>query len=274
MRRPGCLTRRPRTPAKGRYDRARPVFRLIPAAISVLIEVPMESGHPPDDKDATMKHASVTALGLLVAALTTSCGLSAMQTPSRPVQPMDVRDNQPPRPQIRRNPQPTAYEVTMTIENAPGPFASVKAAMQYEVLDERCMPDLGGMAGTRASLLEWVPVELQQVSGTTYRGEIYDNLLADEDYFGLGVCDWSLVSTQFKLSAGKSEDDARFSHHLFHKQIVEEGTIRAHYWRGHYPRDEEIAKMPVPGEEDIGKFKNEFRDELFTILFKVEASVP
>lgn len=220
-----------------------------------------------------MKRAPVTALGVLVAALTTSCGLSAMQTPSRPVQPMDVKDNQPPRPQIRRNPQPTAYEVTMTIENAPGPFASVKAAMQYEVLNETCLPDLGGMAGTRASLLEWVPVELQKVSGNAYRGVIYDNLLVDEDYFGLGVCRWSLVTTQFKLSAGASEDDARFSHHLFYKQIVEDSPIRAYFWRARYPAGQ-IANMPVPGEEDLLKFKPEVRDELFQLVFEVRKKAP
>jgi len=107
-----------------------------------------------------------------------------------------------------------------------------------------------------------------------YRGVIYDNLLVDEDYFGLGVCHWSLVTTQFKLMAGESEDDARFSHHLFHEQIVDGGTIQAHFWRGHYPKDQVIAKMPVPGEEDVGKFKNEFRDDLFTFSFEVGAAVP
>ena len=247
---------------------------MIPGAVWVLIGVPMESGSLPDDKDAAVKHAPVTALGLLFAALTTSCGLPAMQTPSRPVQPMDVKDNQPPRPQIRRNPKPTAYEVTMTIENAPGPFASVKAAMQYEVLDERCLPDLGGMAGTRASLLEWVPVELQQISGNTYRGVIYDNLLTDEDYFGLGVCHWSLVTTQFKLMAGESDDDARFSHHLFHNQIVEDGTVRAHFWSGHYPKDDVLPKMPVPGEENLEKFKADAREQVFALKFDIKAAMP
>src|SRR5690606_27347179 len=137
---------------------------------------------------------------------------------------------------IKRNPNPTAYEITMTIENAPGPFGIVRAAMQYEVLDLDCRPYLGGMAGTRASLLEWVPVELNHVSGTTYRGVIYDNLLVDEDYYSLGVCHWSLVTTQFKLQAGEVEGEARFSHHIFHDDLVSKDRITAHFWKGRYPK--------------------------------------
>jgi hypothetical protein len=232
----------------------------------------MDSG-PSGRKDAAMKRTPVLTLGLVLAALTTSCGTSAMQNPSRPVPHVDVKDNQPPRPQIRRNPNPTAYEVTMTIENAPGPFGSVKAAMQYEVLDERCLPDLGGMAGTRASLLEWVPVELEPVSGNTYRGRIYENLLVDEDYYGLGVCHWSLVATQFKLQAGVTAGEARFSHHLFHTDGISEKNVRAYFWKGRYPKGA-IEDMPVPSEVDVSKFRPEVRDELFVLDLDVRKATP
>ena len=196
-----------------------------------------------------------------------------MQNPSRPVRHADVKDNQPPRPQIRRNPNPTAYEITMKIENAPGPFGIVKAAMQYEVLDDSCLPDLGGMAGTKASLLEWVPVELSRVSGDTYRGVVYDDLLVDEDYYGLGVCHWSLVTTQFKLRAGAVEGESRFSHHIFHDDLVGKKNIRSHFWSGRYPKGK-LDDMPVPGEEDATKFKPEVRDELFVLDFQIRKTVP
>ncbi len=190
-----------------------------------------------------------------------------MHNPSL-VHPVDVKDNQPPRPQIKRNPNPTAYEITMTIENAPGPFGIVKAAMQYEVLDESCLPDLGGMAGTKASLLEWVPVELSHVSGNIYRGVVYDNLLVDEDYYGLGVCHWSLVTTQFKLQAGAVQGESRFSHHIFHDDLVKAGQQKVYFWKGHYPK-ESIENMPVPSEQDIKKFKPEVLDELFALAFNI-----
>jgi hypothetical protein len=223
-------------------------------------------------RDAAMKQTPVIALGLFLALLTTSCGSAAMHNPS-PVRPVDVKDNQPARPQIRRNPNPTAYEITMTIENAPGPFGIVKAAMQYEVLDESSLPDLGGMAGTKASLLEWVPVELSHVSGNTYRGVVYDNLLVDEDYYGLGVCHWSLVTTQFKLQAGVVQGESRFSHHIFHEDLVSKDKIRSYFWNGRYPKGK-LEDIPVSGEEDILKFKPEVRDELFVLAFDIRKVTP
>lgn len=220
-----------------------------------------------------MKPASALAFGLSLALATAACGSSAMQTQAPHLPHVDVKDNKPPRPQIKRNPHPAAYEVTLTIDNAPGPFGVVKAAMQYEVLDERCLPDLGGMAGTKASLLEWVPVELQHVSGNTYRGTVYDDLLVDEDYYGLGVCHWSLVAAQFKLQAGVEKGETRFSHHIFHGDLTREGQIQAYFWKGHYPK-ESIENMPVPGEEDIGKFKPEVRDQLFVATFDIKPVAP
>ena len=181
---------------------------------------------------------------------------------------VDVKDNQPPKPVIQRNPHPTAYEVTLAIKDAPGPFEVVKAAMQYEVLDKQCLPDLGGMAGTRASLLEWVQVELSKQADGTYRGEIYDGLLKDEDYYGLGVCHWSLVTVQFKLQAHDNEEDARFSHHIFHDDIRVGADIQAYFWNGRYPKGA-FPGMTVPSELDLEKFKPSVRDQLFSLDLKL-----
>lgn len=44
------------------------------------------------------------------------------------------------RPTYRENPQPKqAYRITMTIENAPGPFASMTALAQYDVVNKECL---------------------------------------------------------------------------------------------------------------------------------------
>lgn len=220
-----------------------------------------------------MKPTPVLALGLSLAVALTACGTAAMQS-NAPTPSLDVKDRQPPRPQIRRNPHPIAYDITVTIENAPGPFGVVKAAMQYEVLDDSCRPDLGGMAGTKASLLEWVPIELRHVSGSTYRGVIYDNLLVDEDYYGLGVCHWSLVAAQFKLQAGVSDNETRFSHHVFHEDLVGKERIRAYFPDRAYPEVPDIPKMLYPGEERLEAFRPESRDHLFALDLVIRKRAP
>lgn len=212
-----------------------------------------------------MKSASVIAPGLFLAFFATACGSTPMQS-QVPRTHVDVKDNQPPKPVIQRNPHPTAYEVTVAIKDAPGPFEVVEAAMQYEVLDPACRPDLGGMAGTRASLLDWVPVELSKQDDGTYRGTVYDGLLKDEDYFGLGVCHWSLVAVQFKLRAHDNDVDSVFSHHIFHDDLKDTARIRTYYWDGRYPKGA-FPRMTVPSELNPSKFKESVRDQLFTIDF-------
>jgi hypothetical protein len=215
-----------------------------------------------------MKSASVIAPGLFLALVATACGSTPMQS-QVPRTHVDVKDNQPPKPVIQRNPHPTAYQVTVSIKDAPGPFEVVKAAMQYEVLDPACRPDLGGMAGTRASLLEWVPVELARQADGTYRGTIYDGLLKDEDYYGLGVCHWSLVTVQFVLMAHDNETDTEFSYHLWRKDFALGTDKRAYFPRTAYPKTS-IAGMTFPGEEKIERFKPEARDDLFTLNLSIK----
>lgn len=215
-----------------------------------------------------MKSASVIAPGLLLALVATACGSTPMQS-QVPRTHVDVKDNQPPKPVIHRNPHPTAYEVTLALKDAPGPFEVVKAAMQYEVLDPACRPDLGGMAGTRASLLEWVPVELAKQADGTYRGTIYDGLLKDEDYYGLGVCHWSLVTTQFKLLKSEERDSPSFSYHLWHEDLHHAHEVRAYFPRSAYASSDRSG-IAYPGEESPSRFKPEVRDQLFTLIISTK----
>ncbi|WCE05959.1 hypothetical protein [Pseudoxanthomonas sp. JBR18] len=214
-----------------------------------------------------MKSASVIAPGLILALAATACGSTPMHS-QVPRTHVDVKDNQPPRPVIQRNPHPTAYEVTVAIKDAPGPFEVVKAAMQYEVLEPSCRPDLGGMAGTRASLLEWIPVELHKQADDTYRGTIYDGLLKDEDYYGLGVCHWSLVTVQFKLLKSLQESDPSFSYHLWHEDLQHATQVPAYFPRSAY-NDTSSEGIAFPGVDSPEKFKPEARDKLFVMSISI-----
>lgn len=208
-----------------------------------------------------MKSASVTALGLFLALAATACGSTPMQS-QVPRTHVDVKDNQPPRPVIQRNPHPTAYQVSVSIKDAPGPFEVFDAAMQYQVLDPSCRPDLGGMAGTRATLVEWVPVKFVPSGDGGYHGVIYENLLKDEDYYGLGICHWKMVAVQFRLKASSKPSDAEFSYHLHHDEVMDDARIKAYFWKGMYPKAS-VDGLTVPANASPEKFKAELRGDLF-----------
>lgn len=218
-----------------------------------------------------MPHPLRPAPIALAAALTlaaTACGTSAMQTstasPGRSERANDTqRDAKPPVP--KRNPHPTAYEITMTIEGAPGPFDVVDGVMQYETaLNDPCLPRLGGMSGTRMRLKERVPVRWEPQGNGVYRGVAYTDLFLDEDYFDLGVCRWSMIEARVELRASRGKDDTTYFDGLSRADL-EAGRSRTFYfWSGLYP-SAAPGDINQPGQEDLSTFKPDARDQLFKV---------
>jgi len=199
----------------------------------------------------------------------TACGTSAMQTQTPGTNEDGERANEIQRgakaPTPRRNPHPTAYELTMTIEGAPGPFGVVGGVMQYETaLNDPCLPRLGGMSGTRMRLKERVPVQWAPQGVGVYQGVAYTDLMLDEDYFGLGVCRWSMIEARMELRASGSEGDTTYFDGLT-KADLEAGRSRTFYfWAGLYP-SAAPGDINQGGQEDPSKFKPEVRDQLFKV---------
>jgi hypothetical protein len=106
-------------------------------------------------------------------------------------------------PDIQQNPDAKMrYEITVTIDGAPGPFESVQAIAQYDVANDRCVPLTPGSGATIAPDKS-VPITLTKTGENTYRGEVYVDLLEDADYYGLGVCHWTMSSVSMYLQHQK-----------------------------------------------------------------------
>lgn len=106
------------------------------------------------------------------------------------------------KPDIKLNPHPKMrYEITLTIEDAPGPFDAVEGSAGYEVANGSCVP-LTPFSGATLTPEKDVPMALSRVSDKVYKGELYVDLLVDEDYFGLGLCRWSMPFANFSLRIG------------------------------------------------------------------------
>ncbi|KQU85590.1 hypothetical protein ASC78_26685 [Variovorax sp. Root318D1] len=126
----------------------------------------------------------ISALAVLLALTTTACSQAMKQ------------------PDIKLNPHPKMrYEITLTIEDAPGPFDAVEGSAGYQIANDRCVP-LTPFSGVRLTPERHVPMALTRVSDKVYKGELYVDLLTDEDYFGLGLCRWSMPFADFSLQIG------------------------------------------------------------------------
>lgn len=181
------------------------------------------------------------------------------------------RGAKPPVP--RRNPDAVPYDITLRIENAPGPFGKVRAAMVYRVENERCLPRLGGMSGTRVTASEFIAIPLESTGPAQWQGRFQDDLLLDEDYYGLGICRWQLAGVSVEMLATGAAGETSFSEFLFPVDLKSGASTKAYFVQRHYPRAE-MSDFPASGERDILKFKPEVRDRLFALVADVRQVRP
>ena len=105
-------------------------------------------------------------------------------------------------PNIKQNPHPTKrYEITMTIEGAPGPFDSINGYVLYQVDNEECVP-VQPFSGARLAQRKSIPLALTR-TGNVYKGTFYGDQLQDDDYFGLGTCHWAIASAGATINVKK-----------------------------------------------------------------------
>jgi hypothetical protein len=189
-------------------------------------------------------HLTFTLL-LSLALITSACG-SPMKTP-------DIKQN--PHPKMR-------YEITMTIQGAPGPFDSVSGFVQYKVSNERCVP-LTPISGARLTPEKTFPIDFSRVSDSVYKGTLYVDLLQDEDYYGLGVCHWSIVAA----SADLKIRDAALTPAIFHDDIVAQKSVATYFVNDDYLDSSNAngGERVVSGNPNRAFYLPESRTDLFSV---------
>lgn len=128
-------------------------------------------------------------------------------------------------PDIKANPNPRVrYEITATVIDAPGEFDRIEGHVDYKVTNTKCVPLTPG-SGATVEPKKSLRVTYERVSENAYRGVIYIDQLHDEDYFGLGVCHWSVVG----VTADLQHQKVKFSPAIYLKDIVS-GVVVVRYF--------------------------------------------
>lgn len=185
------------------------------------------------------------SLILALALITSACG-SPMKTP-------DIKQNSHPK---------MRYEITMTIQGAPGPFDSISGFAQYKVSNGHCVP-LTPISGATLPPESRIPISFTRVSDNLYKGVIYTDLMQDEDYYGLGVCRWSVVAASADLKIGGTA----LSPAIFHDDIVAQKSVATYFVNSDY-LDSGSAngeERVVSGNPDRAFYLPASRTDLFSI---------
>jgi hypothetical protein len=188
------------------------------------------------------------ALALSLATATTACGQSMRK------------------PDIKLNPEPKIrYEVKLTIgEDVPGPFESVIAFSSYET-DEQCVP-AQPISGAHLQVRHHADVALRQIAPRTYQGTVYLDLLLDEDYYGLGVCRWKLMSFNAQMKAG----EVKFGAAIDEDEIVS-GKPKLQYYPKSAYGDTSTPNWNVAGRPEHQGVRSKRSNFFTTILTPKEA---
>lgn len=167
------------------------------------------------------------------------------------------------KPDIKLNPQPRMrYEITIKVDNAPGPFDRVEGVVDYRVSNENCVP-LTPVTGATVAPEKRVPIVLTHSGGNVYKGEIYADLLQDEDYYGKGVCHWSVVAASANLFVKQVD----FSAPLLHDDLLKGKPVNRYYSNRSYATTR-VERVDT-GETDRSQYQDE-ASSTFSITVRTE----
>ncbi|UKE63954.1 hypothetical protein KM539_08675 [Xanthomonas translucens pv. poae] len=178
-------------------------------------------------------------------------------------------------PIYRKNPHPRqAYRITMTIEDAPGPFEHVTGTVFYQMTNhEQCTP-VEPIAGVWSKSKEdCIPIHFQKISETTYVARIYADGMVDADYYGKGICHFELSGIGITLRATGKHEETRFQPGLFKSDIYSGAPISTYFWKGGYPRSQ-VENYPDTGEDDANKYAEPNRRNLFRVILESDKVTP
>jgi hypothetical protein len=161
--------------------------------------------------------------------------LSAISVPVMPD--IEIRAN----PMARRE-----YAMVITFAGIPGPISDVTASADYAVDNVECVPPLE-LSGARLRPEHSLDLPLQSIDANRYGLTLHADALRDEDYFGMGVCHWSLQWATVRFRSAKTEFVGAIA-----IDRIEAGTpVVLHYLVSDYERAPEPSSVIFGEETDL-----------------------
>lgn len=174
-------------------------------------------------------------------------------------------------PQTRLNPHPVrAYRVTLTLQEAPGPFRLVEGIVDYTARyrdnPARTCGYMAGGVGAFIPLSSSESFELKKVAEDTYEGIVHADGMLDEDYDGEGVCHWEMIEVRARLKANDNQTDTRFAPFMQTTPDMTEKSETRYFSKAAYPYGG-LDDYPYLGESDRRRIMREDH-ELFTMTMR------
>lgn len=169
-------------------------------------------------------------------------------------------------PDIKLNPNPRMrYDITVTVENAPGSFDHIEGSVDFKVANRECVP-LTPVVGATVVPEKRVTMQLTPAGNNVYKGHLFADQLLDEDYYGMGICHWTVVGANTDFS----HDIIEFSSAIFKEDILKSGTVKKYFANESYT-DIDMKRVDI-GEDSPDRYKD--RVHTFSITIRAEEVRP
>ncbi|WP_429002919.1 hypothetical protein ACE15N_16855 [Xanthomonas campestris pv. passiflorae] len=178
-------------------------------------------------------------------------------------------------PTYQKNPHPKqAYRITMTIEDAPGPFEWVSGTAFYQMTNHKQCTPIEPIAGVWNKFDEdGIPIHFEKRDASTYVSTIYADGMIDANYYGKGTCLFALDGVGISLKATGKKEETRFQPALFENEIHSSAPKITYFWKDRYPKAD-MDDFPDGGEARLDQFNESARKNTFKITLTVEKVSP
>lgn len=151
-------------------------------------------------------------------------------------------------PNIELNAKPQRrYEIVVTVNDPPGAFDRIDARADFQVKNESCIPQ-APISGARPVPRTSAPVALEQAADGSFRGTIYLDLVKDQDYFGLGTCEWSIVA----IGIGARIREGTFTASLFKDDLLAGRKVTSYFPKQAYEMS--AKEFDISGDTDSTRY--------------------
>lgn len=110
-----------------------------------------------------------------------------------------------PPPKIKLNPKPQQrYQIILRAEELPSIFFDkIDGNVPYGIEKNSCIPIdyTRSLGGSKPFFRERRKIKFTRISDIEYQAHVFSDLIANEDYYGLGVCEWKLGSVVAEIHA-------------------------------------------------------------------------
>lgn len=223
----------------------------------------------------SFKHRLPLALCLSLTLWATGCQpqptTEPTMTPDVPASPGAGKNDKSAQPHLYRlNPSPRqGYELVLTIQDAPGPFKKMGWSALYQA--KGCNYVVNDFAGVRGEPEHTVKLPFVERPDGSFAATVYLDAMLDEDYYGNGVCQWTLAGVSAGGTPSGAPEETAFSGHMNLEHLLAEQPRPMFYWKGDYGTfkrspDANTTVSPVAfGSPERSQFKAELQAELFSL---------